>query len=222
MDVRILYQDQWLLAAYKPSGLLIHSYKEKCGEQDTMLRRLRDLSGHYLYPIHRLDRPVSGIVLFGLEAPVVKAIKEIWHTEDVIKEYLALCKGNIESEGQFDFPLKNDQGIAQDALTHYTPIEHFSEATLVKVNISTGRKHQIRRHLGRRSHNIIGDVKHGRGPLNKYYKKQFGLERIFLHAHRFQFKHPYTDKIVEIKEPLPLELSNILDCMRANDGIGEL
>ncbi len=215
MEIKILYQDQWLLAVEKPSGLLVHGYKEKCGEQETLMRHLRNQTGHYLYPIHRIDRPVSGIVLFGLDSETVKLIKEKWREN--CKEYLALCKGIIEIAGTFDFPLQNDLGVKQDAITHYKPIEQFKECTLVQINIETGRKHQIRRHFGRRSHNLIGDVKHGRGAINRHYKDTVGLNRIFLHASKLSFDHPHKDKRIVINSPLADDLQKVLRRIRSND-----
>jgi len=172
---------------------------------------VRNQTGHYLYPLHRIDRPVSGIVTFALSSEAASKLKLIWHEQSVKKEYLALVKGNLSGPGSFNFDLTNDKKVKQKAITHYIPVQNFGEwNTLVKVSIETGRKHQIRRHFSRRCHQVVGDTAHGKGKLNRLFREHYNLHRIFLHSSFFSFKHPYTSEIINISCPLPPLLRDTL------------
>lgn len=209
--IQILYESDNLIAVEKPSGLLVHAYRKETNERDHLLKRLRDQTGKYLFPIHRIDRPVSGIVLFGLNASTVREVKAIWHSDTTVKTYITLVKGLINSDGYFDFALTNDHKQKQSALTRYEPVRNFNDTTLVKVQIETGRKHQIRRHFSRRCSNIIGDTKYGQGKWNRLFREQFNLNRIFLHATHLKLSLPLSDEILDIDSPLPKELEFVLE-----------
>lgn len=218
--IQILYQDENLIAVEKPSGMLVHPYKKETNEKDHLMRWVKQQTGHYLYPIHRLDRPVSGIVLFGLNSEIVRLVKAIWHDAETTKEYLALAKGQIEVAGSYSFSLLNERKQKQSAETHYEPLEIFNQSTLLCVRLSTGRKHQIRRHFSRRCANIIGDTKYGQGKINRFFKDEFGLDRIFLHATSLKFNSPLTGRPIEINSPLPEPLIAALNRLRErNDRI---
>jgi tRNA pseudouridine65 synthase len=214
--VNILYQDDHYIVAEKPAGILVHPYKERSKDRRHLMRSVKKQTGLYLYPIHRLDKPVSGIVIFGLSPEATRNIKEIWNTEDVSKKYLALCKGEIEEEGVFNFSLKNDKGIQQEAQTHYRRVDTNGELSLVDIAIKTGRKHQIRRHFSRRMHNLVGDSKYGQGELNREFKFKYKFYRLFLHAYQLNFKHPLTGEQIEINCKIPEELDIILKDLKLN------
>jgi tRNA pseudouridine65 synthase len=209
--IKVLYQDEAIIAVEKPSGLLVHAYRKETNERDHLLRRVKNQTGCFLYPLHRLDRPVSGIVLFGLNPDVVRELQAVWHAPGTVKEYLALVKGTLDIPGCFDFPLLNEYKRKQDAETCYEPLECFGDVTLVKIQINTGRKHQIRRHFSRRCHNIVGDRKYGQGALNRSFRDELGLDRIFLHAHRFSTSLPSTGRKIEIHSPLPACLQHVVE-----------
>ncbi len=209
-EIEILFQDEYYIAVNKPSGMLVHYYKE-CTDTTNLMRFVRDQTGFYLYPLHRLDRPVSGIVLFAIDQTAASELKKIWNTDQVEKKYTALVKGEITAPGVFDFDLSNENKIKQTAITHYEPLESFGAwNTLVEVKIETGRKHQIRRHFSRRCYQIIGDTAHGKGKVNRYFREHYDLNRIFLHGHSFKFIHPITHEKIHLKCPLPEELEHVL------------
>jgi len=210
LPIPVLYEDDNLIAVEKPSGLLVHAYKKETNERDHLLRRLKQQTGHYLYPVHRLDRPVSGVVLFGLNPDCVRELKSVWHHESTIKEYLALVKGQLTESGRFSFPLLDETKQKQSADTCFDPITVFDTVTLVRIRIKTGRKHQIRRHFSRRCANVIGDSKYGQGGINKLFKGAYGLNRIFLHAHYFKVHLPSSQQEIEIQSPLPAQLQHVL------------
>jgi len=178
------------------------------------MTQVRDHLGHYVYPVHRLDRPVSGIVIFGKNPEPVKLIKENWHTDQVKKYYLALSRGNFKEPGQFDFDLSDFNKVKKEAITKYRPLELYKSATLHEVEILTGRHHQIRRHFSRRVDHLLGDRKYGKKKYNDYYLENFGLERIFLHSHRFEFFHPMAKEQINIFCPLFPDLQECLNKMK--------
>jgi tRNA pseudouridine65 synthase len=209
-QIPTLYQDDDYLFVHKPAKLLVHPYHEST-DIFHLLGILEDALDRKLYPIHRLDRPVSGIVGFGLHSKAVAEIKKSWHSDQVVKQYQALVKGHILEAGTFSFDLSDEDKVKRKSITHYRPLQSFNdEYSLVEVTIETGRKHQIRRHFARRCHVIVGDRAHGQGKVNRYFKEHFALDRIFLHAHNFEFIQPFTMKQVQISCPLPPELSGVL------------
>lgn len=212
--VEVLYHDEHIVAVSKPSGILVHPYKSRSNQRKTLMSVTRDQIGQYVYPIHRLDRPVSGVIMFGLSSRAVKIVKDRWHTHETKKEYIALCLGVPPEEGKFDFPLQNEQKVKQDALTEFWPIYNFDDKySLVKVRIHTGRKHQIRRHFSRTRHNIIGDTTYGQGKVNHQFQTDFSLMRIFLHAYLLEFVHPFENKKISLVSPLSSDLVEVLKKM---------
>lgn len=208
--INFLYQDKHLLIADKPSGLLVHPYWKETNEKACLMKMVRDQIDQYVYPAHRLDRPVSGPVIFGLTSEIIKEIQFNWHLANTKKEYIAMVKGEIAESGEFNFPLKNDNKVTQKARTIYSPLAHFEKTTLVKIVIKTGRKHQIRRHFSRRCQNVIGDTKRGNTELNHFFRDQLGLERIFLHCHRLAIEHPITEEMIDVRSPLSKNLLDVL------------
>ena len=210
-EVKILYKDEFVVAVDKPSGLLVHPYWKETNEKDSLMARVRDLIGQKVYPLHRLDRPVSGIVLFGLSGEVVKNLQLHWHFANTKKEYITLCRNHLTEPGEWNFPLKNDKDVEQKAKTLYWPLAQFEDTTLCRVQIKTGRKHQIRRHFARRMFNIIGDTHKGNGPMNRKFREEYDLQRIFLHAWKLEIEHPETEELLKLTCPLPPELATVLE-----------
>jgi len=217
--LEILYQDEYIVAINKPSGLLVHKSPIDKNETQFALQLLRDQIGQYVYPIHRLDKPTSGVLLFALNAEIIQIMSEFFRTHEVQKEYITVVRGYTKEEEFIDYPLKQmldtkeqkKEGItkeAQEAQTHYErlatvelpysvsryPVARYS---LVKLLPKSGRKHQLRRHMKHVFHPIVGDTKHGRGEHNKLFREKFSCHRLLLHSHRVTFVHPVSkEKIV--------------------------
>ncbi|OUR96264.1 hypothetical protein A9Q84_07860 [Halobacteriovorax marinus] len=209
-EIPILYQDNEIIIVHKPCGLLVHPYWKETNERDNLMNRVRDQIGLKVYPIHRLDRPVSGVIMFGLNGEIVKRIQEHWHDKKKVhKEYIALVHGEITEAGKYDFPLSDQNKVKKDALTNFIPLTTNGQVTLMQVMIETGRQHQIRRHFARSKHNLIGDVKHGRGAINRHYRDEYKFQRIFLHSYRFKIDLDFLK--VDVICPLPDELTHLLD-----------
>jgi len=223
-ELEILYRDACLIAINKPSGLLVHKSPIDRRETRFALQLLRDQIGAYVYPVHRLDKPTSGVLLFALDKETAHDMALSFRTHEVHKEYLAVVRGYVEEKGVIDSPLKQmldtkiqkREGVTkeiQEACTYYErlgtvelpyavsryPVARYS---LVRLLPQTGRKHQLRRHMKHIFHPIAGDTKHGRGEHNRLFREKFGVHRLLLHAHRVTFRHPVTKKTIIIDAPL--------------------
>jgi tRNA pseudouridine65 synthase len=214
MFIEILYQDEFIIIVNKPANLLVHPYKEAKQDKTSLIKELKNQTDLYLYPIHRLDRPVSGIICFALKPEIVTSFQAIWHTSEVTKKYLALVRGQYEQEGVLDFPLGDKNKVKKEACTKYVPLELYSQATLVEVQIFTGRYHQIRRHFARSVNHILGDRTYGKKKYNDLYLEEFGLESMFLHSYNFEFTHPILKEKISIKCPLPSNLQSVLNNLK--------
>ena len=223
-QLEILYQDEHLVAVNKPSGLFVHRSFMDRHEKYFALQLVRDLVGQYVYPLHRLDRPTSGVLLFGLSEDVARKMGQAFTDKTIQKTYYAITRGHLNGEGQVDYPLKekldklgdkyaNQDKPAQDAVTDYQSIATSSLAiplgkfdsvrySLIKLKPHTGRRHQIRRHLAHLRHPIIGDINYGDNKQNPFFGKHFGFRRLMLHAQQLEFLHPITDEKITISAPL--------------------
>lgn len=170
---------------------------------------VKEQTGHWLYPVHRLDRQSSGAVLFALKSEYVTFFKDRWHNETE-KKYMALGNGAMPVAGYYDHSLKSQKGVKQEALTLFEPLEYFDHhrfgATLCEVSIKTGRKHQIRRHFSRNMHCLVGDTRYGKGRINDFFRENYQFHRLYLHSHFLKFPHPTENKMVEIHAPLTEDL----------------
>lgn len=222
--LEILYHDDDIIAINKPSGLLVHKSHIDKHETRFALQLLRDQIGQYVYPVHRLDKPTSGVLLFALNAEVAQMMSLLFRSADVRKEYVAIVRGFTPEEMLIDYPLKQmldtkeqkKLGITKEAQEAKTasmrlatvefpyPVSRYPVArySLVKLEPTTGRKHQLRRHMKHIFHPIVGDTKHGRGEHNKLFREKFECHRLLLHAHKIQFVHPVSKKNIIVKAPL--------------------
>ncbi len=210
----ILYLDEDIVVVNKPSGLLVHRSEIDRHETRFALQLVRDQIGQRVYPVHRLDKPTSGVLVFALSSDMARTLSESFAAGDVIKTYHAVVRGYAPEAEFVDYPLKEEldkytdkkaraNKPPQQAQTDFTrlatielPVEIEGHATsrysLVECAPKTGRKHQIRRHLKHSSHPIIGDAKHGRGRHNRYFKDHLKAGRLLLHASQLELRHPRT------------------------------
>jgi tRNA pseudouridine65 synthase len=177
----------------------------------------------HVYPVHRLDRPVSGVVLFALSSASAAQFQEALGSGSCIKEYSALVRGEIGAAGRSERPLTNrDTGRIQEASTEWEPtrtwtVPSHGPISLIRVRIHTGRRHQIRRHLAHERHAILGDTTHGKGGVNRFMREEFGLGRIFLHASRLALEHPETGMSLVVESSLPSDLARVLESLEAQE-----
>jgi tRNA pseudouridine65 synthase len=205
--IGLLYVDEHLVVADKPSGLLVHRGWDN--DDDVAMFRVRDAIGEHVFPVHRLDRGTSGALLFARNPTIAALLAGAFEEGKIEKQYLALVRGNPPDDGVIDYAIqKKEDGPRVPALTRYrvvgrSPVDRCS---LVLAMPETGRLHQIRRHLRHIDHPLIGDVKHGSGQINRHYRTTYNLHRLALHASRLAFDHPVTKQRIEITCNLPSDL----------------
>ncbi len=218
MQLSILYQDDHLIAINKPSGLLVHRSPIDKHETQFAVQLLRDQIGQAVYPIHRLDKPTSGVLLFALNVDMVRQLSVQW--EKIEKNYLAIVRGRVNN-CFIEHPIttKPDKGdsftqhkiqsaqtdiqvlatttldIGFGKLAHQYPTTDFS---LLSVTPKTGRKHQIRKHLKHINHPIVGDTRYGRGEINRYFREFYDCHRLLLHCQKMIFQHPVNKQQLSV------------------------
>jgi tRNA pseudouridine65 synthase len=220
-ELTILYQDEYLVAVDKPAGLFVHrSFLDK-DEIYFALQLVRDLVGQYVYPLHRLDRPTSGVLLFALSEDVARIMGQAFTDKTIQKTYYALTRGHLLGNDTVDYPLKekldkigdkfvNTNKEPQSALTHYQSVATVTIAeplgkydsvrySLIKLLPETGRRHQLRRHLAHLRHPIIGDINYGDNKQNPFFSQRFGFKRLMLIAKKLSFTHPITQLPIAIE-----------------------
>ena len=209
----ILFEDDYFVVINKPHGILVHrtSISE---DKSFILQLLRDQLKQRIYPVHRLDRGTSGVLVFGKSSLAASYFSAQIRDQKIKKKYLAIIRGYVEGEGTIDYPLINSKGTnKQEAVTHFSKLgqtEIFAQISrypnsrysLVEISPETGRWHQIRRHFSHLRHPVIGDKKHGDIKHNKYFQSQLNIPRMLLHASHLSFQHPEKKKEIHVFAPL--------------------
>ena len=207
----IIYEDDDIIVINKPSGLLsIASDNEK---SSTAYRMLSDYvqqkdKHNRVFVVHRLDEDTSGVFMIAKNVKIQQAL------QDKKRGYFAIVEGVMEkSSGTIKTYLKKNSqnlmyssrkaGDGQLAITHYKVMKTNGTYSLLDVNIDTGRKNQIRVHLGEMGHYIIGDDKYGK-PANP-------IKRLGLHAYELDLIHPFTGKLMKFTSPMPKEFGILMD-----------
>jgi tRNA pseudouridine65 synthase len=207
--LEILHRDEALVAVDKPSGMPVHRGWARDGVP--ALQALRDQLGRHVYPVHRLDRGTSGVLLFALSGEVARAVQAQLEARQVEKRYLALCRGNDPTLVRVDHPLAREEGgEARPAVTEFKLLGRFERYGLYEARPLTGRRHQIRRHLKHASHPIIGDTKYGRGEHNRIFRERFGFHRLALHALEIRLRHPISGEPLRVQAPPSADLARLL------------
>jgi len=229
----ILYLDDHFVAVNKPAGLLVHRSRVDPGEKNFALQKVRDQIGQHVFPVHRLDRPTSGILLFALNPETAKKTADLFQSGHVSKAYLAVVRGYLPDSGRIDHPVKKikDRYLRQPTdpdKTSYPAVTEFkclaktelpfcvdkyftSRYSLAKLFPKTGRRHQLRQHMKHLSHPIIGDTRYGKSIHNHFFKNQFHCSRLLLAAVELQLIHPETGKEVSISATPDTAFSLILN-----------
>lgn len=193
------------MLVHKPAGMLVHRGMFAPKTERFLLQEVRDQVGMHVYPIHRLDRPTSGLVMFGLSSEVANTMQKAWQAGKVSKTYHAIVRGWMpEQSGFVDMALDDpDSGILQEARTEWNVLAQCSyplavskfpemRLSLMELHPLTGRYHQLRRHFSRLHHPIIGDTTHGDRHHNHALQEHFGWWRLMLWARCIRFPHPIT------------------------------
>ncbi|GGW73133.1 pseudouridine synthase [Alteromonas halophila] len=233
----VLYQDDDLIAIAKPPGLLVHRSPIDRHETRFAMQMLRDQVGRHVYPVHRLDKPTAGVLLFAFSSEMARAMGEQMMEKAFSKTYLAIVRGFVHHSGIIDYALRyKADKIAdrhrirpvapQPAVSAYQSLARFelpfasgryasSRYSLVRLEPVTGRKHQLRRHMVHLRHPIVGDTTHGDGKQNKFIRETFNFSNLALSCTRMGFYHPLSDKWTTITAPAHAQMTGLLDRWQA-------
>jgi len=213
-ELDILYEDEYLIAINKPSGLLsISNDKEK---EVTAYRMVSDYvktnsKNKFIFVVHRLDQDTSGVLMFCKNEKIRDKMQNNWNTVVKKRGYIAIVDGKINGSGSIRSFLKEDRnqfvyssrnGIGREAITHYNVIKNNNNYSMLQVFIDTGRRNQIRVHLSERGYPIVGD--------KKYRCKSNPIKRLCLHANVLEFIHPVSKKMISIRCDIPKEMRNLV------------
>jgi tRNA pseudouridine65 synthase len=208
--LEIVYHDAHLVVVNKPAG--VPSHRGWSRDVRSALQRVRDQIGQPVYPVHRLDRATSGLLVFALSSEVARDMQNILAASD--KRYLALCRGHDSQLTRVDHPLAKEPGAERrEAVTDFRWLGSFERYGLYEARPHTGRTHQIRRHLKHVSQPIIGDVRYGKGDHNRLFRQRFGFRRLALHCYRITFDHPRGAHPVQLHAPLDREFTRLLEAL---------
>ncbi len=219
--LNILYADDYLASVDKPAGLLVHRTGLDAGEHRFALQMLRDQLGRAVWPVHRLDKGTSGVLVFALSAEVARPLAQAFEQgEGLQKRYRAMVRGWPADEQRIDHPLRrlpdDQRGQREPIQTALTQLHTRRRGVLpipqgdfpslrwaeVALQPFTGRRHQLRRHMKHIAHPVLGDATHGKGPLNRAVAEWLGVHRLWLHAEQLTLTHPVTGQALTIEAPL--------------------
>jgi tRNA pseudouridine65 synthase len=217
----IVFRDETLVAVNKPSGLLVHRTVIDARETRFAVQMLRDQLGLRVYPVHRLDKGTSGVLIFAFNPAMARALAALFADRRVAKRYLAIVRGWPAESGVIDRPLDavqdpllgNAAGPQKPAITRYRRLASVelphrvdrypaSRYALMELRPETGRRHQLRRHMAHDAHPIIGDSTYGKGGHNRLFRRLFGSQRLLLACTGIDLVHPATGQPLRISAPL--------------------
>ena len=228
----VIYRDEQLVAINKPSGLLVHRSPIDRHETRFALQFVRDQLGQRVYPVHRLDKPTSGVLLFGLSSDVARDVSAQFAAGTVRKDYLAVVRGHCPDAGRIDHALteewdriadrdRRSDKPAQSALTHYRrlatvevpfAVDRYPQSrySLVALHPETGRRHQLRRHMKHLGYPLIGDAKHGKGVHNRFFQSQYQCHRLLLACTGLELVHPVNGEVLHLQAGLDEAFTRVL------------
>lgn len=233
MNLEILFQDEYLVVINKPAGLLVHRTELDKAEEDAVVQRLRDQTGQWVFPVHRLDRGTSGVLVMAFAPQTARYLSEQFANAATTKTYHCLVRGLCPDNGVVDYPLAklNEQkgksrfkieGTEKEAQTEFSCLQHYElpfpvsrydsmRLSWVKVTPRQGRKHQIRRHFKHQFHPLVGDSCYGCRHVNKVIRAAWPDEqRLMLHASSLTFFHPDTHRTMTFNAQLDHKLLSVL------------
>lgn len=212
--MEILFQDQYFFAINKPSGFFVHPPEISpypVPKERICIHVLRKQMNTEVFPVHRLDAPTRGVLLFTTTRQATRELSRLFMSHQIKKTYHAVVRGHVESEGSIEIPLERDDvDMLLEARTTYTCLKQIelpfavgkkyptARYSLVEVNPVTGRWHQIRRHFDRISHPLLGDIEHGDSYHNRFFRDSLDIKGLCLKASKIEFEHPWTGEKIKI------------------------
>jgi 23S rRNA pseudouridine1911/1915/1917 synthase len=226
-DLRVVWDDDDLIVIDKPVGVAAHPSVGWDGP--TVLGALAG-AGYRISTsgaaerhgiVHRLDAGTSGLMVVAKSERAYTELKRQFHDHEVTKIYHAVVQGHPDPlSGTIDAPIGRHPSSSwkfavtadgKDSVTHYETIEAFRSASLLEIQLETGRTHQIRVHMAAQRHPCVGDSMYGADPT---LSARLGLSRQWLHAMRLGFRHPASGEVVEFASVYPADLQHALDMLR--------
>lgn len=208
-NISVLYQNDDFVAVHKPPGLHVHQpemARRRVARELTLLWTLRRQIEKFLYPVHRLDVATEGVLVMAFDGKIAGQLQKEFKEGQVQKVYHAICRGWTEDEGRIEIPLERDSnGSLADATTTYRTLSRVelpyavgkryptARYSLVEARPETGRWHQIRRHLARIHHPIVGDREHGDSHHSRFFRETLGLSGLWLRAAHLSFRYRDID-----------------------------
>ncbi len=217
MKLEIIYQDEYIVCVTKPNNVVVHHahHSRNVSDEKSLLQLLDEqIKGKY-YPIHRLDRKTSGIIILAKETKFVSKFQNLFTEKLIQKTYYGVVRGHSPASTIIDSPVKGrDSNVYKEAETKLETIKQTildipvkpydtSRYSLVKLTPKTGRLHQLRIHSNKISHPLIGDPKYGDKNHNMMFIENFDCDNLFLHAHTLEFIHPFLDKKIKLTSNFP-------------------
>lgn len=215
--MEIIYQDEHLFAVDKPAGYFVHPPELSpypVPKEKICLYHLRKMMKQDVFPVHRLDAPTSGVLLFSMTKAGAREMGHLFMNREIGKTYHAVVRGVVEEAGSINIPLEVDEdGTTAECETLYRRLAMVelpfavgkkyatTRYSYVEATPTTGRWHQIRRHFDRIAHPLIGDIEHGDTYHNRFFRDQLNLPGLCLRATELRFKHPWTEEPIHIKAP---------------------
>ncbi len=219
----IIFEDEWLLVVNKPNGLAVHGGS---GIDFGLIELMRHLNPEhrFLELVHRIDKNTSGIIVIAKKRSALRLMQELFRNKKIKKNYLVAVKGNWDLQKKEvilrlekkQTPEGHHVNVVEDPLkgklskSIFYLVKKMPHKSLLSAQIITGRTHQIRVQLAFLGFPVLGDDKYGDFALNKKLHSS-GLKRMFLHAHKLSFTHPFTEEKVELVADLPIELGKFFD-----------
>jgi len=213
IPLRILYQDEHLVAIDKPAGMIVHPGRDPEESEWIAMKRVRDELNQQVYVLHRLDRPTSGVLIFARDKKTCGIVQQDFEKRRVEKTYMAVVCGITREQWLCETPLqKNPEEPLLPARTHFervmvAPASTFAgdpllSLSLLKISPTTGRFHQIRRHLLQEDLPIVGDYRYAGRDRSDELGAILGTgTRMLLQAKVLRLKHPYTGEELHIEAP---------------------
>jgi len=213
MSLEIIYQDNYCLLVTKPNNVLVHHAHHSRNKIDevSLIQLIENQFGKRYYPIHRLDRKTSGIILLASKREYVASFQALFTNNEIQKIYYGVVRGFSQEHLIIDYPVKGrDALVYKDAETQLKlldkiileiPVKPYksSRYSLVELKPKTGRMHQLRIHMNKVSTPLINDAKYGDKNHDLMYAEQFGWRNLFLHAGSLEFIHPFTNQKLTLK-----------------------
>ena len=219
MHLDIIFEDAYCLCVLKPNNMVVHHayHSRSVADETSLLQWIQEVKGIKAYPIHRLDRKTSGLLLLAKETQYVSKFQTLFTENTIEKTYYGVVRGFSPETKSIDSPVKGrDANVHKEALTHLKtlaqvvldiPVKPYASSrySLVELKPKSGRMHQLRVHTLKISHPLIGDSKYGDKNHDLMFEENFGWKNLFLHAGKLAFQHPFSDAHLVLEAKFPAD-----------------